>query len=99
MLLCVVPKTQTLNLAWERGPALWRPTCSGFGVVVVVVVVVVAGLDFLGPLSAGPPLHWTRRTAQNFALFFPSPAPFRSFCVSLGVFSLNFGGVFEGQNP
>ena len=32
--------------------------------------------------------------AQNFALFFPLPP--RSFCVSLGVFSLNFGGVFEG---
>ena len=34
------------------------------------------------------------RTAQNFALFLPFPAPpFRSFCVSLGVFSLNSGGV------
>ena len=31
--------------------------------------------------------------AQNFALFFPFPPPFRSFCVSLGVFSWNFGGV------
>ena len=53
VVLCC-PKTQTLNLAWERGPALRGPTCSGFGVVVVVVVVVVAGLVFPGPPSAGP---------------------------------------------
>ena len=40
-----------------------------------------------------------RRTAQNFALFFPLSHPhFCSFCVSLGVFSLNFGGVFEKRN-
>ena len=40
------------------------------------------------------PLH---RTDQNFAFFFffPFPTPFRSFSVFLGVFSLNFGGVFE----
>ena len=31
--------------------------------------------------------------------FLPLPPPFRSFCVSLGVFSLNFGGVFEGRGP
>ena len=34
---------------------------------------------------------------------FPSPAPFRSFpfslSLSLRVFSLNFGGVFEGRDP
>ena len=52
---------------------------------------------FFAPPELDPPL---RRTAQNFALFFPPlPPPFRSFCVSLGVFSWNFGGVFEGQNP
>ena len=28
------------------------------------------------------------------ALFFPLPSHFRSFCVFLGVFSLNFGVVF-----
>ena len=45
-----------------------------------------------------PPTHPLRRTAQNFALvFFSSPAPFRSFFPLLGVFSLNFGGVFEGR--
>ena len=39
-------------------------------------------------------LRWTplRGTAQN-SLFFPFPPQFRSFCVSLCVFSLNFGGV------
>ena len=38
--------------------------------------------------SAGPP---------KISLFcFPS---FRSFCLSLCVFSLNFGGVFEGRDP
>ena len=50
-------------------------------------------------LDPSPPL---RRTAQNFALFFPSPAPIFTFHSSLpllGVFSLNFGGVFEGRDP
>ena len=55
----------------------------------------------------GPDLQKTRRTksnsegwgperweAQNFA-FFPLPPPFRSFCVSLGVFSWNFGGFLK----
>ena len=101
VLLCCTqpPKTQTLNVVWERGPALRGPTCSGFGVVVVVVVVVVAGLDFPGPPSAGPPSIGTplRRTAQNFALFLPLPATvslFFSLSLSLWrVFSLNFGGV------
>ena len=105
VLLCVVVcccqplKTQTLNLAWESGPALGGPTCSGFAVVVVVVVVVVAGLDFPGPPSAGPPLHWTPlcRTAQNFALF-SLPPPFLFFSPSLvGLFVV--GGVFENRDP
>ena len=40
------------------------------------------------------------RTAQNFALFFfPLPPHFRSFCLSLGVFSLNFGGLCEDPDP
>ena len=46
--------------------------------------------------SPGPPFPCT---AQNFALFFSSPAAIRSFLPSLGVFSLNFGGVFEGWDP
>ena len=86
-----LPKTQTLNLAWESGPALRGPTC-----VVVVVVMVVAGLDFPGPPSAGPPSAGPPKISL---FFFPFPPPFRSFCVSLGVFSLNFGGVFEGRHP
>ena len=49
------------------------------------------------PKSVSSPLPLPRtplsRTAQNFALFFPFPPPICSLCVSLGVFSLNFGGV------
>ena len=48
-----------------------------------------------GPPFPGPPI---RRTAQNFALFFPS-SHFHSFFPLLGVFSWNFGGVFEGWGP
>ena len=86
-------KTQTLNLAWESGPALRGPTCSGFGVVVVVVVVVVAGLDFPGPPSAGPPSTGPPSAGppKISLFFFPFPPPFRCFCV----FSLNFGGVLK----
>ena len=42
-----------------------------------------------GPEGWGPE-GWG---AQNFALFFPLPPPFRSFCVYPGVCSWNFGGV------
>ena len=41
--------------------------------------------------SPGPP--------KVSLFFFPFPPPFRSFCVSLGVFSWNFGGILEGRNP
>ena len=40
--------------------------------------------------------------AQHFALLFPLPLSsslFFSLSLSLGVFSLNFGGVFEGRDP
>ena len=41
-----------------------------------------------------------RRTAQNFALFFSlSRSIFALFCLSLGVFSLNFGGCCQGWDP
>ena len=46
------------------------------------------GPPYAGPPSAGPP---------KFRSF--SSLSRHSFCVSLGVFSWNFGGVFEGQNP
>ena len=70
-----------------QGPILPKPTLANFSVsvfwpnfphlfwvwrCVVMVVVVVVGLDCPGPPSARPPLRC--RTAQNFALFFPSPA-------------------------
>ena len=55
---------------------------------------------WFGPPCVGPLEPETlRRTTQNFALFFPLPPPFRSFCLSLCVFSLNFGGVFELRDP
>ena len=73
----------------------------GVGVGVGVVV-------GFGP-SGSPPLHCARPPCarppcagppQNFALFCPSPAPtFALFYLFLGVFSLNFGGVFEGRHP
>ena len=37
--------------------------------------------------------------AQIFALFSLSRPHFRSFCPSLGVFTLNFGGVLEVLGP
>ena len=51
----------------------------------------------LSSLERWGPEGWTPKGGpQKFRFFFPPP-PFRSFYVSLGVFSLNFGGVFEGQ--
>ena len=50
-----------------------------------------AGPPCAGPPYAGPP---------KISLFlFPLPPHVRSFCLSLGVFSLNFGGVFEAPKP
>ena len=69
----------------------------------MVMVVVVVGLDSPGPAcvrppSAGPPTPPPDR--PKFRFFFPSPALiFRYFSLSLGVFSWNFGGVFEGRDP
>ena len=54
-------------------------------------VVVVVGLDSAGPPSAGQP--------KISPFFFPFPPPLRSFCVSLGVFSWNFGGVLKRHSP
>ena len=53
----------------------------------------------VGVFRASPPdpLH---RTAQNFALFLPSPATvFILFSLSCWSSSLNFGGVFEDRDP
>ena len=46
-----------------------------------------------GPPSAGPP------KISAFFFFFPLPPPYSLFFASLGVFSWNFGGVFEGRDP
>ena len=65
-----------------------------------------AGPPTAGPPFPGPPFPWTALPLDR-----PSPGPpfpwtalppdrpkFRSFLPSLGVFSLNFGGVLEGRN-
>ena len=81
-----------------------------FVVVVVVVVwfclVVVVGLDSAGPPSAGPSSAGPSSAGPPSAgppkislFFFPFPPPFRSFGISLGVFSLNFGGFCEDRDP
>ena len=63
-----------------------------------------AGLPSAGPPSAGHPalrLGWGHEgwKAQNFALFFPSPATiFFLSSLSWGS-SWNCGGVFEGRGP
>ena len=52
--------------------------------------------------SPGPPFPWTALPLDRpkFSLFFSlSRRKIRSFLPSLGVFSLNFGGVFEGRDP
>ena len=47
-----------------------------------------------------PPPDPLPQIAQNFALFFPSPATvFILFSLSCWSFSLNFGGVFEDRDP
>ena len=78
-----------------------RFPCGGFKVLVWSCSVL-PGPPFPGPPFPRPPFPWTPFpwTAQNFALFFSlSRRKNRSFLPSLGVFSLNFGGVFEGRDP
>ena len=56
----------------------------------VLLLCVGVGFEPAGsPLAPDPPADPLRRTAQNFPLF----------CLSLGVFSWNFGAVFEGRDP
>ena len=95
---CAQPlKTQTLNLAWESGPALRGPTCSGFGVVVLGCCGCCwFGLPSAGPPSTGPPL---RRTAQNFALFLPFPATVSLFLCLSGCLLVEFWWCFDSRNP
>ena len=59
----------------------------------------------VGPRSVGPRRWGTRRVGPRRVgpkisrFFFPFPPPFRSHCVSLGVFSWNFGGVLKRRSP
>ena len=48
-----------------------------------------------GPERVGPE-GWGPKISR---FFFPFPPPFRCFCVSLGVFSWNFGGVLKRRCP
>ena len=72
---------------------------------VVCVVCVVCGVRFFVfvgvVVSSGPLLRRTPSflTAQNFAVFSLSRHNFHYYIPLLGVFSLNFGGVFEGRHP
>ena len=71
---------------------------------VVVVGVVVVGVVVVGGMD--PPLDHLRPTApctrppKDSFFFSPLPPPFSFFfSLSLWVFSLNFGGVFEAPGP
>ena len=89
---------QGLVMADLANPFLANPfLCCCVWLCVVCCVLTCVSVDHQtpDPPPQDPPL---RRTAQNFAHFFPLPSPFRSFCLSLEVFSLNFG-VFEGRDP
>ena len=68
-----------------------RFPCGGFKVLVwSCSLPPFPGPPFPGPPSPGPP-------CRSFCPL--SSRKIRSFLPSLGVFSLNFGGVFEGRNP
>ena len=73
--------------------------CVGVVLCVGVVGVVVGSSLRRTPLQT--PLRRTtlRQTAQFFALFSLPPLFSFFYSLSLGVFSLNFGGVFEGREP
>ena len=97
-------------MVWSGSPhghdRLWPVHFWPIRVVCVVCVLCVCVLCVVCVFPTFRPLRRTavrrtalRRTAQNFALFFPLPPYFRSFWLSLGVFSWNFGGVFEGGDP
>ena len=55
----------------------------------------------VGPRKGGAPKGWGPEGGgpKISRFFFPFPPPFRCFCVSLGVFSWNFGGVLKRRCP
>ena len=73
--------------------------CVGSSIVCVVCVVCIVCSRFWSSRFSLPRTAPSARTAQNFALFFSLPPEISFFLLSLGVFSLNFGGVFEGRHP
>ena len=68
------------------------------GLALLWLLLVWTSLDHLPPDPPSTDLPPPDRPKFRSFLY-PLPPPSRSFCVSLGVFSLNFGGVFEVQNP
>ena len=72
--------------------------CCLFVVVVVRVGGVVVGLDHPPPDTPPPDTPPPDRPKFR-AFFFRLPSPIRSFCLSLCVFSLNFGGICEDRDP
>ena len=60
------------------------------------------GPERVGPRKGGAPKGVGPRKGGGPKIsrfFFPFPPPFRCFCVSLGVFSWNFGGVLKRRCP
>ena len=101
------PKTQTVNP--ERGTHTYSGFCLHPTFLAVWVLLwlclwlLCVGLDSPDHPAPNhptldllpPPPDPLRRTAQNFAFFSLSRLHFVLFCVSLGVFSLNFGGFLK----
>ena len=86
------PKTQNLNLAWRGGQPFGAPLVLGLALswLWLLWLLLVWTLDHLPPDR--PPPDPPPPDRPKFRSFFPLPPPFRSFCVSLGVLSLNLGG-------
>ena len=79
--------TETLKLA-KVGLAKVGRAPLFLGLALLWLWLLVVGLDFPGPPSAGQPPSAEPPSAgpPKISLFFPLPPPFRSFCVSQGVF-------------
>ena len=92
-------KTQTLSLAWERRPALRGPLVLGLALLwlwLLWLLLVWTSLDHLPPDP--PPPDRPSPGPPKISLFFSSlHRKFHSFFSLWEVFSLNFGGVFEGR--
>ena len=99
VLLCPTPKNPNPKpcLGERAGPSgphlFWVWRCCGCGCCGCCWF----GLPWTTFRRTPPPLDLPPPNRTKFRYFFPLPPPFRSFCVSLGVSSWNFSGVFESQ--